>query len=166
MSLNRKLIPKEYRLLLQSGDFGSFEAFGLPPTIDYVFNLFGRKKPRSNLRPARGPGETVRPGDLAFLKEWVRGKPFVEAFVEPETLVNEMSVVLVDADGNFVRRRIGGPKGIDVIIKKLGVPVYDVEETGYPQRMRERIEYDRILRKREEQKARREKFERGEHPGF
>lgn len=147
-------------------DFGSFEAYGLPPTIEDVFNLFGRKKTRSNLRPARGPGETVRPEDLSFLMEWVSHRPFVEGFIEPETLVNEMSVVLVDETGTFVRRRIGGPKGIDVIIKKLGVPVYDVEETGYPQRMRERIEYERILRKREEQKARRAKFERGEHPGF
>ncbi|BAU96537.1 hypothetical protein N24_2275 [Corynebacterium suranareeae] len=106
----------------------------------------------------------MRPHDLEFLMQWAREKPFVEAFVEPETLVNEMSVVLVDAHGVFVRRRIGGPKGIDVIAKKLGVPVYDVEETGYPQRMRERIEYERILRKREEQKARRAKFERGENP--
>ena len=129
-----------------------------------MFNLFGRNTPRSNLRPPRGPGDTVRPEDLKFLMEWVQDKPFVEAFVEPETLVNEMSVVLVDAHGVFVRRRIGGPKGIDVIAKKLGVPVYDVEETGYPQRMRERIEYERILRKREEQKARRAKFERGENP--
>lgn len=147
-------------------DFGSFEAYGLPPTIEDVFNLFGRKKTRSNLRPARGPGETVRPEDLSFLMEWASHRPFVEGFIEPETLVNEMSVVLVDETGTFVRRRIGGPKGIDVIIKKLGVPVYDVEETGYPQRMRERIEYERILRKREEQKARRAKFERGDHPGF
>src|SRR5699024_5699632 len=133
MSLNRKLIPKEYRLLLPSGDFGSFEAFGLPPTIDYVFNLFGRKKPRSNLRPARGPGETVRPGDLAFLKEWVWGKPFVEAFVEPETLVNEMSVVLVDADGDSVRHRIGGAKGVDARSKELVDCVSDGGDTGYTQ---------------------------------
>lgn len=136
----------------------------MPPTIGNVFNLFGRKKPRSNLRPARGPGETVRPEDLRFLMEWARLHPGVEAYIEPETLVNEMSVVLVDRGGVFVRRRIGGPKGIDVVARKLGVPVYDVEETGYPQRMRERIEYERIIRKREEQKARRAKFERGEHP--
>lgn len=129
-----------------------------------MFNLFGRKTPRSNLRPPRGPGNTVRPHDLEFLQQWIKDKPFVEAYVEPETLVNEMSVVLVDDRGVFVRRRIGGPKGIDVLIKKLGIPVYDVEETGYPQRMRERIELERIIRKREEQKTRRAKFERGEHP--
>lgn len=84
----------------------------------------------------------------------------VEGFVEPETIVNEMSIVLVDITGDFTRRRIGGPKGIDVVAKELGIPVYDVEETGYPQRMREKIECDRILRKREEQRLRRAQFEK------
>ncbi|MDO5097870.1 MAG: oxidoreductase [Corynebacterium sp.] len=128
-----------------------------------MFNFFGRKGTKSNLKPARGPGETVREADLAYLKQWVVDHAIVEAFVEPETLVNEMSVVLVDVTGDFTRRRIGGPKGIDVIAKELNVPIYDVEETGYPQRMREKIERDRILRKREEQRQRREKFERGEY---
>lgn len=130
-----------------------------------VFNLFGKKGSKSNLKPARGPGETVRPEDLAYLKQWVADRPMVEAFIEPETLVNEMSVVLVDVTGEFTRRRIGGPKGIDVIAKQLGCAVYDVEETGYPQRMREKIERDRILRKREEQRERRARFERGVDPG-
>ncbi|MFI5504188.1 oxidoreductase [Corynebacterium kutscheri] len=129
-----------------------------------MFNLFGRNTRKSNLAPARGPGETVRPDDLAYLESWVAEHALVEAFVEPETLVNEMSVVLVDISGEFTRRRIGGPKGIDVIAKRLGVPIYDVEETGYPQRMRERIERERLLRKREEQRQRRERFDRGELP--
>lgn len=84
----------------------------------------------------------------------------VEGFVEPETIVNEMSIVLVDITGDFTRRRIGGPKGIDVVAKELGIPIYDVEETGYPQRIREKIERDRILRKREEQRLRRAQFEK------
>ncbi len=105
----------------------------------------------------------MRGEDLEYLKKWVNEHAMVEAFVEPETLVNEMSVLLVDVTGEFTRRRIGGPKGIDVIAKELGVPIYDVEETGYPQRMREKIERDRILRKREEQRKRREKFDRGEY---
>ena len=48
--------------------------------------------------------------------------------------------------------------------KLLDCPVYDVEETGYPERMRRKMERDRILRKREEQKIRRARFERGENP--
>ncbi|MDO5511181.1 oxidoreductase [Corynebacterium sp.] len=129
-----------------------------------MFNLFGRNKSRSGLRPPRAPGDTIRQEDADHLREWVQGKAFVEAYVEPETVVNEMSVVLVDEHGDFTRRRIGGPKGIDAIHKMLGVPIFDVEDTGYPQRMRERIERERLLRKREEQRRRRAAFERGELP--
>ena len=84
--------------------------------------------------------------------------------MEPETVVNEMSVVVVDENGEFIRRRIGGPKGIDAVAALLSCDIYDVEETGYPQRMRERMERQRILRKREEQRQRRARFERGENP--
>ena len=75
-----------------------------------------------------------------------------------------MSVVLVDEAGNFTRRRIGGPKGIDAVAKLLGITLYDVEETGYPERMRKKMEQERILRRRAEQRQRRAKFERGEDP--
>ena len=95
---------------------------------------------------------------------WAADKAFIEAFIEPETVVNEMSVVVVDEKGEFIRRRIGGPKGIDAVGKLLQCDVFDVEETGYPQRMRERMERQRILRKREEQRLRRARFERGANP--
>ena len=74
-------------------------------------------------------------------------------------MVNEMSVVVVDETGEFIRRPIGGPKGTDAVTKLLGCPIYDVESTGYPQRMRERLERERILRRREEQRQRRKEFE-------
>lgn len=124
-----------------------------------MFNLFRRNSSRSPLRPPRAPGETIRAEDAQELREWAQGRAYIEAFVEPETVVNEMSIVVVDESGAFIRRRIGGPKGIDAVAKLLQCDVYDVEETGYPQRMRERIERERILRKREEQRERRERFE-------
>ncbi|MGO1950086.1 MAG: oxidoreductase [Mycobacteriaceae bacterium] len=123
-----------------------------------MFNLFGRSK-RSGPRPPRGPGDTVRAADLEYLKRWSTERRGVEAFVEPETLVNEMSVVLVDDTGDWTRRRIGGPKGADVIVRELGVRVYAAEKSGYPQRMRDRIERDRVLRKRAEAQERRARFE-------
>ncbi|GAB3940458.1 oxidoreductase [Corynebacterium tapiri] len=130
-----------------------------------MFNWFSRRKARNSpLRPPRAPGDTIRPHDAQALAQWVKEREFIEAFVEPETIVNEMSVVLVDADGDFTRRPIGGPKGIDAVAHLLDVPVFDVEETGYPERMRKRIERDRILRKRQEQRERRARFERGENP--
>ena len=79
--------------------------------------------------------------------------------MEPETIINEMSVVLVDGSGDWTRRKIGGPKGIDVVAKKLGIPLYFAEETGYPQRMRDRIERDRLIKKRLEQRERRARME-------
>ena len=129
-----------------------------------VFNLFGKGKKSTTFKPPRAPGETIRPDDAQYLRDWVVGRSYVEGFVEPETMVNEMSVVLVDEKGNYTRRRIGGPKGIDQVAGMLGIMLYDVEETGYPDRMRKKIEQERILRKREEQKQRRARFERGENP--
>ncbi|MDP9851482.1 hypothetical protein [Corynebacterium lowii] len=127
-----------------------------------MFKLFGRRKKKAGPRPPRAPGATIRPDDAQELRQWAQERAFVEAFVEPETFVNEMSAVVVDESGDFIRRRIGGPKGIDALAKLLDCPVYDVEETGYPQRMRERIERDRLLRKREEQRQRRAQLERDE----
>lgn len=124
-----------------------------------MFNPFRRNASKSQLRPPRAPGDTIRASDAADLQAWCTGRAFVEAFVEPETVVNEMSVVIVDETGDFIRRPIGGPKGIDAIARLLGCPVYDVEETGYPQRMRERIEKERILRRRAEQRERRRRLE-------
>ena len=135
-----------------------------------MFNLFRRNKSRSPLRPPRGPGETIRPEDEQELKMWAADKAFIEAFIEPETVVNEMSVVFVDASGEWTRRKIGGPQGIDVVHKQTGVPLYFAEETGYPQRMRDRIEKDRIIRERLKQRERRARLEeerarRGEDSG-
>lgn len=125
-----------------------------------MFNLFRRNSTKSPLRPPRAPGDTIREQDQADLVAWIDGRGFVEGFVEPETVVNEMSIVLVDDSGDYIRRRIGGPKGIDAVARVLDVPIYDVEETGYPQRMRERMKRERILRKRQEQVERRKQWER------
>lgn len=127
-----------------------------------MFNPFRRNRSKSTLRPPRAPGDTIREQDAQELSAWIYGRAFVEAFVEPETVVNEMSVVLVDESGEFIRRPIGGPKGIDAVAKLLRCPIYDVEDTGYPQRMRERLERERILRRREEQRQRRKEFEERE----
>lgn len=124
-----------------------------------MFNLFRRNSAKSQLKPPRAPGDTIREPDRADLVDWVSGRGLVEGFVEPETVVNEMSIVLVDESGDYIRRRIGGPKGIDAVARVLDVPIYDVEETGYPQRMRERMKRERILRKRREQLERRKQWE-------
>lgn len=88
--------------------------------------------------------------DVEYLRQWVAGHQGVEAFVEPKTTVTELTVVLVDANGEWTRRRTGGEKGARKLNARLGIPVYDVQKVGYPQRMRDHDARQRILRDREQ----------------
>ncbi|MGW1739117.1 oxidoreductase [Nocardia sp. NPDC001965] len=85
--------------------------------------------------------------EARYLREWVRTHAGVEAFVEPETTVTDVTVVLVAADGEWTRR-IVGERGARRLSRDLKIPVYDVGRTGYPQRMRDYDARRRIERKR------------------
>ena len=99
------------------------------------------------LRGAR-PG-TARGTDEAHLREWAATHEGVEAFVEPRTTVTDTTMLLVDRDGAWTRRRIAGPAGARKLARSLTIPVYDVEILGYPQRMRDHDARQKILRERE-----------------
>jgi len=101
---------------------------------------------------ARADRERHR-ADLEYLLRWGEAHNGVEVFVEPQTMINELSVVLVDSAGSWTRRVPGGPKAVRRLGRELGVPVHDVLETGYPQRMRDNIERARIRRRRAERAA-------------
>jgi len=90
--------------------------------------------------------------DLDYLRAWVAARSGVEGFVEPKTTVTDLTVVLVAADGEWTRRRAGSERDAIRLSERLGIPVYDVEKIGYPQRMRDfdarrRIERKRALRR-------------------
>ncbi|HEX2074848.1 MAG TPA: oxidoreductase [Geodermatophilus sp.] len=76
-------------------------------------------------------------GDLAHLERFVATRRGVEGYVEPRTAVTETTIVLVAADGEWTRRRIDGPQVARRLSRDLGIPVYDAQVTGYPQRMRD-----------------------------
>jgi hypothetical protein len=61
----------------------------------------------------------------------------VEAYVEPPTNVTATTVILIAHDGEWTRRAAGGRQAAFDLARSLGVPVYDVNQTGYPSRMRE-----------------------------
>ena len=61
----------------------------------------------------------------------------VEAYVEPATSVTKTTIVLIAWDGEWTRRAVPSPKDAFEISQKLGIPAYDVNHTGYPNRMRE-----------------------------
>jgi hypothetical protein len=101
---------------------------------------------RSGRRKAPGSAD-----DQRQLRDWAAQRTGVEAFVEPETSVTPMTVVLVAGDGEWTRRPVGGPAGARRLGEQLGIPVYDVQKVGYPRRMRDydarrRVERRRALR--------------------
>jgi len=74
--------------------------------------------------------------DEAHLRAWAAAHEGVEAFVEPRTAVTDHTIVLVAKDGEWTRRRIGGPDGARKLARSMRMPVYDVQIVGYPERMR------------------------------
>ncbi|HLU59599.1 MAG TPA: oxidoreductase [Pseudonocardia sp.] len=95
-----------------------------------------------------GARRSARDDGLEHLRAWAASHEGVEGFVEPRTTVTETTLLLVDKDGAWTRRRISGPAAARKFARSLAMPVYDVQLVGYPQRMRDYDARQRILRKR------------------
>jgi hypothetical protein len=94
-------------------------------------SLLRRKKNRpGTLRAATS-------ADLDHLRDFIRSRQGVEAFVEPRTAVTDTTVVLVAADGEWTRRRVESIDAASALAKKQAIPLYDAAKVGYPQRMRD-----------------------------
>ncbi|HEX3732513.1 MAG TPA: oxidoreductase [Mycobacteriales bacterium] len=74
---------------------------------------------------------------VQHLERFTQNRRGVEAYVEPETNVTAMTVVLVAHDGEWTRRTIGSARQAAKLAGRLGIPIYDVAAVGYPGRMRE-----------------------------
>lgn len=109
--------------------------------------LFDRLRRRS-----RGV-RTANPEDAEHLWSWAQERYGVEAYLEPRTTVTETTLVLVAHDGQWTRRRVAGPDAAYRFARKLGIPCYEVAKVGYPQRMRDYQERQRILRERERRRS-------------
>jgi hypothetical protein len=96
-----------------------------------------------------GTSRAAGGGDEAHLREWARAHEGVESFVEPRTTVTDTTMLLVDKDGAWTRRRVAGPDGARKIARSLRIPVYDVQLVGYPKRMRDHDARQKILRRRD-----------------
>jgi hypothetical protein len=90
----------------------------------------------SRRRGTKG-GRKATKDDLAQLREWSAQRTGVEAFVEPQTSVTQTTLLLVASDGEFTRRRVASPQAAAEFARKAGIPVYDTNRVGYPQRMRD-----------------------------
>jgi hypothetical protein len=109
--------------------------------------LFSRR--RSS--PATGEptsARTARDATIAHLTEFVATRVGVEAYVEPSNAHEQTSMLLIATDGEWTRRKVpDAPTAYDVA-RSLGIPCYEVQRVGYPQRYRDFNSRQNILRKR------------------
>ena len=118
--------------------------------------LFSRRRPATTpaAPDAAAPsGRAAREETTAHLREFTRTRVGVEAYLEPPTNVTQTTLMLIASDGEWTRRRGPPAPAADERARGLGVPIYDVQRTGYPQRMRDwnsrqRIERERAARER------------------
>lgn len=102
------------------------------------FDRFRRRKdPQSG--PKRGPTSRT----TSELEEFLGSRTGVEGYIEPPTSVYAMTLCLVAADGEYVRRPVKHAKQAHQLCASQGVPLYDARIVGYPRRMRD---YDRGVR--------------------
>jgi hypothetical protein len=94
--------------------------------------LFGRKAKAKKAGGAKPDRETAQ-----SIEKFVATRVGVEAYVEPQTATAPLSVVLVAADGEWIRKRIPDASFLQKLSKAGGLPVYDASLVGYPKRMRE-----------------------------
>ena len=106
---------------------------------------FRRRRHTSDPAPT---DRSARDATLAHLRDFVATRVGVEAYVEPVTNVTQTTVMLVATDGEWTRRRVPDPKVAWDLARDLGIPVYDVQRTGYPQRVRDWNSRQRIARQR------------------
>lgn len=91
-----------------------------------------RRAPKSKAKAQRTPRE-----DQRAIKDFVATRNGVEAYVEPQTMSHELSVVLVAADGEWLRFHLPDDSWLKKFAHKRGVPMYDAGVLGYPKRMKD-----------------------------
>jgi len=77
------------------------------------------------------------PAVRAYAQEFNASRRGVEGYVEPATNISTTTLVLIAHDGEWTRRAVGSPQAGFTVCRELTIPVYDVNQTGYPNRMRE-----------------------------
>ncbi len=95
--------------------------------------LFSRRERVSRPGTVRGASRA----DMEHLEQFVSSRYGVEGYVEPRTTVTDTTLILIAADGEWTRRRVPDPRAAREFGQRLGIPVYNVQLTGYPQRMRD-----------------------------
>lgn len=108
------------------------------PAMGWLSRLTGRggradAQPGSNAATGRPQLGAVR----QHLTDFTRSRTGVEGYLEPATTLTPTTLLLVAADGEWTRRPVPDVRSAQRFARDLGVPVFDVNLSGYPSRMRE-----------------------------
>ncbi len=101
--------------------------------------LFSRARGGAGRAGAGGYGGQSggRAQTLEHFRAFQASRTGVEAFIEPATRFDPTTMVLVARTGEWTRRRVPDVRAARKLAAELHLPVYDVQLTGYPARMRE-----------------------------
>ena len=72
------------------------------------------------------------------ITSWLDAHTGVEAYVEPKTVVSPLSVVFIDADGEWRRFELAEDRYLKEVARERRIKVMDATRVGYPPRMRRR----------------------------
>jgi hypothetical protein len=78
------------------------------------------------------------------LEEFIRSRPGVEGYLEPKTAIYSTTLLVVAADGEYLRRPVRDRKQAGSVCQDADIPLYDAAKVGYPRRMRD---YDRGIKR-------------------
>lgn len=98
---------------------------------------FRRRKGGAPSQGSVAPSKDDARKAKAHFQEFAKSRRGVEAFVEPATNVTATTVILIAHDGEWTRRAVPTREGAFKLATDLHLPTYDVNQTGYPQRMRD-----------------------------
>lgn len=93
--------------------------------------------------PSRSTDRTTR-ASTAELESFIRSRRGVEGYLEPKTAIYSTTLLVVAADGEYLRRPVRDRTHAEELCSKLSVPLYDAAKVGYPKRMRD---YDQGIRR-------------------
>ena len=99
----------------------------------------GARKPAPSPATSRANRAATRD-----LDQFIASRPGVEGFVEPSTAIYPMTLLLVAADGEYLRRPVRDRDQAAEVCTKAQIPIYDAAKVGYPRRMRD---YDRGIKR-------------------
>jgi hypothetical protein len=111
--------------------------------MSFFGRIFGRGAPSG--APTGTSSREAQSATMQHFREFLSERDGCEAFIEPATRVTQTTLVIVAGTGEWTRRKVPDPVAARKLGKDLGVPVFDVNLSGYPSRMREWNEKHRQL---------------------